>query len=82
MSPGRSYAEAMAAGATFPPLVVFQEGDSFWLAEGFHRHAAGLHAGLGELPCDVRQGDLERLTERHYAGCAALVWHGQTVSPR
>jgi hypothetical protein len=48
----------MAAGAAFPPLVVFQEGDRFWLAEGFHRHAAGLDAGLGELPCEVRQGGL------------------------
>ena len=37
---------AMAAGAAFPSLVVFQEGDRFWLAEGFRRLPAGLPADL------------------------------------
>lgn len=60
----------MAAGATFPPLVVFQEGDRFWLAEGFHRHAAGLQADLAELPCEVREGGL-RDAILHSAGANA-----------
>jgi hypothetical protein len=62
-----------AAGATLPPLVVFQEGNQYWLAEGFHRVAAGLHAGLGELPCEVRQGGL-RDAILHSAGANAA--HG------
>lgn len=34
------YAERMAAGDEFPPIVVFQEGKKFWLADGFHRFRA------------------------------------------
>src|SRR6478735_2561337 len=38
------YAEAMVFGATFPPVVVFDDGDGdggYWMADGFHRwHAA------------------------------------------
>jgi hypothetical protein len=51
------YAEAMKAGAPFPPVVVFvdQKG-AHWLADGFHRCAAAELAGLAELPADVRQG--------------------------
>lgn len=51
------YAEAMRAGAVFPAIVVF--GDSkgvLWLSDGFHRVAAAEHAGIAELPADVREG--------------------------
>jgi hypothetical protein len=34
----REYSEAMAAGATFPPVVVFCDAKGVhWLADGFHR---------------------------------------------
>lgn len=48
----------MQAGAVFPPLVVFQEGEQFWLAEGFHRVGAYTAAGITEVPCVVHQGGL------------------------
>ena len=64
------YAEAMQAGAVFPPLVVFAEGDRFWLAEGFHRVAAYTAAGFTEVPCDVRPGGL-RDAILHSAGANA-----------
>lgn len=48
----------MAEGVSFPPLVVFHEGEAYWLAEGFHRHHAAQEAGLAEMPCEVRPGDL------------------------
>jgi hypothetical protein len=67
------YAEAMAAGAIFPPPVVFHEAGRFWLAEGFHRVASALQAGFAELPCVVRQGGL-RDAILHSAG--ANVAHG------
>lgn len=50
------YAEALKAGAVFPPVVVFKDGVSMWLADGFHRFHAHLTAGLSEIECDVRIG--------------------------
>lgn len=51
------YASALADGATFPPIVVFEDVNGLlWLADGFHRHAAAIEAGLAELLADVRQG--------------------------
>lgn len=50
------YAEALKAGAVFPPVVVFEDGVSMWLADGFHRFHAHLTAGLSEIECDVRIG--------------------------
>jgi hypothetical protein len=50
------YAEAMQAGAGFPPIVVFHDGSTPWLADGFHRLFAARKAGLNQLPADVRQG--------------------------
>ena len=53
----REYTEAMKAGATFPPVVVFADPKGVhWLADGFHRCAAAELAGLAEIAADVRQG--------------------------
>src|SRR5262245_33884068 len=52
------YAEAMAAGTTFPPVIVFTDGDTYWLADGFHRHAAAKRTEVAALDCDVRDGGL------------------------
>jgi len=54
----REYGEAMKAGATFPPVVVFHDGKgAHWLADGFHRVAAAELAGVAEIAVDVREGD-------------------------
>lgn len=50
------YAEALAAGETFPPLTVFFDGAAYWLADGFHRYEAYSRARIYEVPADVRQG--------------------------
>ena len=50
------YSEALKAGTVFPPVIVFEDGASIWLADGFHRYHAHLHAGLSEIDCDVRIG--------------------------
>lgn len=51
------YAEAMRQGAMFPPVLVFYDGNQFWLVDGFHRVAA-----------TQVNGDLEILTEKQ-SGC-------------
>jgi transposase-like protein len=53
------YAEAMGAGAKFPPVVAFYDGESYWLADGFHRVKAAYAAGFDTILCEVRQGTLE-----------------------
>jgi hypothetical protein len=39
------YAHDMAAGETFPPVIVFCDGKHHWLANGFHRLYAAEAAG-------------------------------------
>jgi len=50
------YAQAMADGAVFPPVVVFYDGTDHWLADGFHRVHAARMAGCFGVAVDVRQG--------------------------
>lgn len=52
------YANAMAAGEKLPPIVVFYDGTSHILADGFHRHAAAEMILAGEIAADVRQGTI------------------------
>lgn len=53
------YAEAMRGGAKFPPLDVFYDGDSYWLADGFHRHRAAFQSDIAEFSCKIHQGTLQ-----------------------
>ena len=57
----RDYRRAMAeqigeGGLRFPPIVLFTDGQHYWLADGFHRILAARDAGLSEFPADVRPG--------------------------
>lgn len=53
------YMDDMLSGVKFPPVIVFYDGTSYWLADGFHRRQAAFGAELTEIECDVRQGTLE-----------------------
>jgi hypothetical protein len=53
------YAERMTEGDVFPPVLVYFDGDEFWLVDGFHRVAAAARAKIPELSCQVRQGTIE-----------------------
>lgn len=52
----QDYADALANGAEFPPVVVFHDGADHWLADGFHRLLAHEKAGLVDILADVRHG--------------------------
>ena len=58
------YANEMQNKDVFPPVVVFFDGVTNWLADGWHRLKAAKQAGLTEVEAEVRQG-----TERD-----ALLW--------
>lgn len=50
------YAEAMTSGVVFPPIIVFYDGETHWLADGFHRVNAAKQANRADIEADVRQG--------------------------
>ena len=52
------YAEAMKAGAKFPPLDVFKIDGRFIVADGYHRHRAAEKARVKEFPCVVHEGGM------------------------
>ena len=52
----REYATEMEHGVQFPPPVVFFDGSSYWLADGFHRFWAAQLAGLRQLEVQVYEG--------------------------
>src|SRR5258708_4767051 len=67
------YAERMALGDKFPPMVVFFDGHDHWLADGFHRYQAALGAGRDDFPCEVRGGGLR---DAILFSCGANAAHG------
>lgn len=52
------YAEAYMAAGDLPPMVVFFDGSSHWLADGFHRFHASRRVGFIDAECEVRTGTL------------------------
>jgi hypothetical protein len=68
----REYAETMAAGnaldANWPPVTVFWDKVTYWLADGFHRVLAARQAKWLEIHADVKSGS--RDDARWYAAGA------------
>jgi hypothetical protein len=50
------YADAMEAGANFPPIVVYFDGEVYWPADGFHRVNAATKVGRETIDAEVRDG--------------------------
>lgn len=50
------YAEALTEGEKFPPVIVFFDGVSYWLADGFHRRHAHERIGALDIAAEVRDG--------------------------
>src|SRR4051812_22641759 len=50
------YAERIAAGDSFPPIVLFDDGVAKWLGDGFHRYHGHVRSGRKTIDADVRKG--------------------------
>src|ERR1051325_5354341 len=50
------YAESLADGAKFPPVIVFHDGSRYIAADGFHRIHAASRSGATLIECDIRKG--------------------------
>jgi DNA modification methylase len=50
------YAQAMRDGASFPPVVVFRDGDTLRLVDGFHRYQAAKAVGAAKIEAEIRYG--------------------------
>ncbi len=67
------YTQAVKAKVKFPAVVVYYDGATYWLADGFHRLQAHRNAQKRVILADVRQGNL-REAILHSAGANAT--HG------
>jgi hypothetical protein len=79
------YAEAMKDGESFPPVVVFYDSTSYWLADGYHRYLAAktLARERGDeetatISADIRHGS--KLDAVRYA-LSANARHGKRREP-
>lgn len=50
------YANGMIEGDKFPPVVLFNDGAKYWLADGFHRYHASKKIGYLEIEAEVKSG--------------------------
>lgn len=50
------YAEKMRDGSAFPPVTLFFDGASYWLADGFHRYHGYKSNATQEIEADVKEG--------------------------
>lgn len=68
------YADQIAEGREFPPVVVFFDGSEYWLADGFHRyHAQADVLGMATIKADVRDGSQR---DAILYSCGANAEHG------
>ena len=48
--------QQMEDGQELEPVTIFYDGESYWLADGFHRYSAHRNQDREALACIVRQG--------------------------
>lgn len=51
-----SYAEEMSNGTVFPPVSVYYDGATYWLADGFHRYLAAKRIEAPTILAEVQPG--------------------------
>ena len=67
------YAQAMRDGSTFPPVQLYNDGETYWIADGFHRTEAAREAGMEVIEAEVLEGTQR---EARLAALAANEAHG------
>jgi ParB-like nuclease family protein len=67
------YADAMRAQAKFPPVVVFEEGETLWLADGHHRVEAARRVERMAIRAEIHAGGRR---EALLHACGANAEHG------
>lgn len=50
------YAEHMTAGDAFPPVILFHDGNQYYIGDGFHRCLAAQRNHFRDIDADVRPG--------------------------
>lgn len=68
-----SYAEDMLAGDTFPPIIVYRDGEAYYLADGYHRVEAARKIDRHEIEAEIRDGTAR---EAILTGIGANATHG------
>lgn len=71
------YADAMKAGASFPPITVYEDEQGIYIADGRHRIAAAKQAKRKEIQAEVRTGGVKDAT---WFGLGANKAHGLRLS--
>jgi hypothetical protein len=66
-------AELLKAGGKLPPVDVYQDGKTMWMADGFHRLRAHEQVGLATIRANVHKGDRKAA---RWASVAANLAHG------
>lgn len=51
-----TYAVEIAAGTQFPPVTVFYDGKTYWLADGYHRYYAARANKHATIACEIKKG--------------------------
>jgi protein gp37 len=59
----QEYTERLATGDTFPAVVVFHDGATYWLADGFHRFYAHREHGASGIQAQVHNGTFDDALE-------------------
>lgn len=50
------YADAMAEGQQLPPIIIYHDGETYWLADGWHRREAARRLQRASILAEVRRG--------------------------
>ena len=67
------YVEAMEASSSFPPVILFHDGEAYWPADGFHRIEAARRIDRETIEAEIRQGSQR---DAIMFACSANAKHG------